>query len=276
MDTLTTLPPGQQISGADGRIIAIRDGARGWLIINNPDRRNAMSRDMWAAVPELIGWIEADPDVKLLLLTGRGEKAFVSGADISEFEAHRSNPEVEADYMRCSRAAWAAISDTRLPSIAMIRGACIGGGLATALSCDLRLAEPGAKFGVPAARLGIGYPFDGVQTLISLIGPSQTKAMMYSAEIYSAEKAMAIGLITELIPSEQLESRVQTLSQTIAANAPLSIAAAKLSVDQALLDPERRDMAAVDEAISRAMNSADVKEGHGAFLEKRKPVFRGA
>lgn len=275
MLTPETLPSGRRFEGADGRLIAIADGSTGWLIFNNPDRRNAMSRDMWAAIPGLIQRLETDPDVKVLVLTGVGDKAFVSGADISEFQEHRSNPDVEAEYMRLSRAAWGAISGTPLPTIAMIRGACIGGGLATALSCDLRIAEPSARFGVPAAKLGIGYPFEGVQTLISLIGPSQTKAMMYSAENYPAEKAMQIGLITELAPAEELEPRVRMLCETISANAPLSIFAAKLSVEQALLDPEHRDMNAVERAINRAMNSHDVKEGHEAFLEKRKPEFRG-
>ena len=275
MTTGNWLPTGKIKEAAEGKILSIESGHTGWLVFNNPERRNAMSRAMWDAVPELIANLEANSDIKALVLMGAGEKAFISGADISEFKEQRERPEAEDQYRAATEAAWGAIEASRLPTVAMIRGACMGGGLATALSCDIRIASEDATFAIPAAKLGIGYPFAGIQKLVALLGPAQAKAMMFTAEAYSAGTAHTMGLINEVTCAVKLEQRVRELTDAIARNAPLTIQAAKLSIDQAVMDAGSRDMDRVQQAIDRAMNSDDVKEGHQAFLEKRAPDFKG-
>jgi enoyl-CoA hydratase/carnithine racemase len=266
---------GHAVDGTIDKLIGHADGAIGWLIFNNPERRNAVSLDMWAAVPPIIAAFHADPSIKAIVLTGSGGKAFVSGADISEFEKTRSSHEANDEYRRISGLAGAAIARSAKPTIAMIRGVCIGGGLATALNCDLRIASEGSRFGIPAARLGIGYPFAGIQRLVALVGPAQAKAIMFTARHYPAIEAQAIGLINETVADGALEERTLELAGMIAANAPLSIAASKLAIDEAVKDPGDRDIAAITEAVSRAMGSDDFKEGRRAFMEKRSPVFTG-
>lgn len=269
------MPEGRRVDGSIDKLVGIADGAVGWLVFNNPERRNAVSRAMWEAIPDVVEAFESDPAIKVMVLTGAGGKAFVSGADISEFEEERKAAETGKAFRNDANNAWAAISRSRLPSIAMIRGACIGGGLATALNCDMRIASEGSKFGIPAARLGVGYPFAGIQKLVSVVGPSHAKQIMFTAGHYSASEAKAIGLINEMVSDGALEARVAELAGMIAANAPLSIAAAKLAVDQAVMDAELRDVGAVEAAVATAMSSEDIGEGHRAFMEKRKPDFKG-
>ncbi len=269
-------PGGHAVDGTIDKLIGHADGAIGWLIFNNPARRNAVSLDMWAAVPTIMSAFHEDPAIKVIILTGAGGKAFVSGADISEFEKTRSSAESNDEYRQISGRAGAAIAQSAKPTIAMIRGACIGGGLATAMNCDLRIASEGSRFGVPAARLGIGYPFAGILRLVSLVGPAHAKAIMFTARHYSAFEAQSIGLINEMVSEESLEQRILELAGMIAANAPLSIAASKLAIDEAVKDPGDRNVAAVGEAVSRAMGSNDFKEGRRAFMEKRPPLFSGS
>lgn len=269
------LPEGRRLEGSLEKLVGIVSGEIGWLVFNNPERRNACSRAMWDALPGLIEGLNADPAVKVIILTGAGGKAFVSGADISEFEEQRASPEASEAYRIASDGAFASIEQSGKPTIAMISGACVGGGLATALSCDIRIAREGSRFGIPAAKLGIGYPFGGVQKLVSLIGPARTKQVLFTAELCSAETACQIGLINEIVGADDLEPRVMQIAGMIAENAPLSIASSKLSVDQAVKDAEARDPSEIEARISRAMLSDDIKEGHRAFMEKRKPDFKG-
>lgn len=264
-----------RVEGSIDRLFGYVEEATGWLVFNNPGRRNAVSLEMWRAAPQVLQSFHSDPTVKVIVLVGAGGKAFVAGADISEFDKTRNTAEANTEYRRISGAATAAIEQSPKPTVAMIRGACIGGGLATALSCDLRIASAESRFGIPAARLGIGYPFAGVKRLVDLVGPSRAKHILFTAQHFSAAEAQAMGLINEAVPAEDLEARVRTLTASLAGNAPLSIRAFKLAVSEALKDPADRALDTVNEAVAAAMNSEDFREGQRAFLEKRPPRFQG-
>src|SRR6266567_4046762 len=168
------------------RMIARKDGAVGWMIFNNPARHNAVSVDMWRAVPEILGEFAKDEAIRVVVLAGAGGKAFISGADISEFEQKRSSREAILEYNAIADAANKAIVDCRKPTIAMIQGYCIGGGLGVALCCDLRMASDNSRFGVPAAKLGLGYAFPGIKRLADVVGPSFAKEIFYTARQFDA------------------------------------------------------------------------------------------
>ncbi len=257
-------------------LIGRKDGPIGWLIFNNPARRNAVSLEMWRAIPEVLAAFEADPEVRVVIFTGAGEKAFVSGADISQFEAERTDATAEARYSAASGAANAAMAGISKPTIAMIRGYCIGGGLAVALTCDLRICETGSRFAIPAARLGLGYGFGGIKTLIDVVGTAIAKEILFTARQFSAEEALRVGLVNRVAEPTELEGLVREYAAMIGANAPLTLRAAKLAAREALRDPEKRRLAEVEAAVAACFDSADFKEGRTAFMEKRKPEFRGA
>lgn len=270
------LPTGDITPGSITKLVGIAAPPIGWLIFNNPERRNAVSVDMWQAIPEVMQAFTDDERIRVIILAGAGNKAFVSGADISQFDKTRSTAEDNAAFRKMSGASSATIARSIKPTIAMIRGACIGGGLAIALNCDLRIADKDARFGIPAAKLGIGYPFAGVARLVALVGPAHAKTLLYTARHFAAPTAQAMGLINETVEPEELERHVVALASEIAANAPLSILAAKLAIDNAVRDPDDRDLDMVNAAVARAMDSEDFREGSRAFLEKRAPDFRGA
>lgn len=272
---LDGMPVGDLAPGSITKLVGVLAPPIGWLVFNNPERRNAVSVDMWRAIPDVMHSFTEDERIRVIILTGTGDRAFVSGADISEFGKTRATAEDNAAFRKQSGAAGATIALSAKPTIAMIRGACIGGGLATALNCDLRVAETGARFGIPAAKLGIGYPFAGVARLVALVGPAHAKALLFTARHFGAEAAQAMGLVNEVVAPAALEAHVQALALEIAANAPLSIFAAKLAIDTAVKDPKDRDLAAVEAAVARAMASEDFREGSRAFLEKRRPRFQG-
>ncbi|HEY1751298.1 MAG TPA: enoyl-CoA hydratase [Caulobacteraceae bacterium] len=258
------------------KLIGRKEGAVGWMIFNNPERRNAVSLEMWRAIPEVIAAFEADPEVRVVVFTGAGERAFVSGADISQFEAERNDAAAEARYSGASAAANAAMAGLSKPSIAMIRGYCIGGGLAVALTCDLRICEEGSRFAIPAARLGLGYGFGGVKALIDVVGPSVAKEILFTARQLTADEALRAGLVNRVTPAAELEQVVRDYAAMIGANAPLTLKAAKLAAREAVRDPEKRRLAEVEAAVAACFDSADFKEGRSAFMEKRTPQFRGA
>jgi len=257
-------------------LVGRKDGPIGWMTFNNPLRRNAVSLDMWRAIPDVLAAFEADPEVRVVVFTGAGDRAFVSGADISQFEAERSDATAEARYSKASAAANAAMAGLSKPSIAMIRGYCIGGGLAVALTCDLRICTEESRFAIPAARLGLGYGFAGVKALIDVVGPSIAKEILFTARQFSAEEALRVGLVNRVAPAGELEGLVRDYAAMIGANAPLTLRAAKLAAREALRDPERRRLADVEAAVAACFDSADFKEGRTAFMEKRAPQFRGA
>jgi enoyl-CoA hydratase/carnithine racemase len=210
-----------------------------------------------------------------LVLTGAGDRAFVSGADISQFEQQRSNADAQRAYDEQTSVGRQRLGTFQKPTIAQIRGYCLGGGLAIAMQADLRIASSDSQFGIPAARLGIAYGFDGVRRLVSLVGPAHARMILYTGERIKADEAMRIGLINRVVAPEELEMHVYDLAQTIASNAPLSIAASRLTIEQVLLDPDQRDQAALARASEAAFDSEDYREGRAAFLEKRKPQFKG-
>lgn len=252
-----------------------KDGAIGWLVFSNPARRNAVSLAMWRAIPKVVAAFEADPEVRAMILTGSGG-AFVAGADISEFEKERANAEAEANYAAATGAAHQALGGFSKPSLAMIGGDCIGGGLAIALACDLRIAAEGARFAIPAARLGLGYGFGAVKGLIDLVGPAMAKEILFTARRFSAAEALAMGLINRMVAGDRLEDETRRIASDIAANAPLTLRAIKLAAREAMRDPEKRRLAEVESAVAACFDSADFKEGRTAFLAKRPPRFTGA
>ena len=256
------------------RMIARVDGAVGWMVFNNEARRNAVSLDMWEAIPSILAGFEADPAIRVIALTGAGERAFVAGADISQFAEQRSNEEQTAAYDRVSGAATQAIKAARKPTVAVIRGFCIGGGLGIAATCDLRWATAGSKFGVPAGRLGLGYAHAGVKTLMDIVGPAYTKEIFYTAKHFTAAEAERMGFVQRVLPEEEFDAWVAAELAIIAGNAPLTLAALKLTVGE-LLRGHEGELGRSEAAVTACFSSVDYKEGRTAFMEKRRPVFQG-
>jgi enoyl-CoA hydratase/carnithine racemase len=256
-------------------MIARRDGAVGWMLFNNPARHNAVSVDMWKAVPEILDAFAADPAIRVVVLAGVGGKAFISGADISEFGEKRSSREAVEAYNAIADEANRAIIDYRMPTIAMIQGYCIGGGLGVALCCDLRIASDDSRFGVPAAKLGLGYAYPGIKRLADVVGPSFAKEIFYTARQFDAAEALQMGLINRVRPADELEGFVSGYAAMIGGNAPLTIHAVKQCVAEIAKDPDKRDLAACQAAVDTCFASKDYVEGRTAFMEKRKPMFQG-
>ena len=257
------------------KMIARAEDGVGWMIFNNPERRNALGLEMQQAIPQILGEFADDDEIRVVVMTGAGGKAFVSGADISEFEQRRSSPEAIAEYDQIAADANRAYTTLGKPLIAMIQGFCMGGGLLTAMRADLRIASDDSQFGVPAARLGLGYGFGGVKALVDLIGPSQTREILLTGRRFPAEDAMRWGLVNRVVPVDELEITVNELAATIADNAPMTINAIRKSVDATLQDESRRDTAAIEQLVAECFASEDYREGRSAFMEKRRPVFKG-
>ncbi|HEY3669741.1 MAG TPA: enoyl-CoA hydratase [Acidimicrobiia bacterium] len=258
------------------KMLAHVEGGIGWMTYNNPARLNAMSYDMQIAVPRILDAFTADPDVHVIVVQGAGDRAFVSGADISEFSEKRTTVAARADYDDALAAAWGSWRTVAKPIIAMIRGYCIGGGLLTAMKADIRIASDDSQFGVPAAKLGLGYAYGGVEELMSIVGPSWTAEILFSARRLHADEARDIGLVNRVVPVADLEATVRELAATIAANAPLTVQACKAAIREARKDPGQRDLDAVERMVEACFRSEDYLEGQAAFAEKRAPRFRGA
>jgi enoyl-CoA hydratase len=256
------------------KMIAERRASTGRIVFNNPERRNAVSLEMWEGLQEIMDDFERDDGVKVIVLTGAGGKAFVSGADISEFRERRSTPELVERYDAISGLGRKRIRDARKPTIAMIRGYCMGGGLSTALACDLRIASDDARFGIPAAKLGIGYGYEHVRALVDVVGPANALEMLYTGRQFDAREAFAMGLVNRVVDGAGLEAFVDEYCAMIAGNAPLSLRAAATVVRELRKDGVR-DLALCEDAVTACFNSADYVEGRTAFMEKRKPVFTG-
>ena len=261
---------------ADGKMLsAIADGI-GTITIHQPGKRNAMSVEMWGAMGEILDAFAADDTVRVCVMQGAGEKAFISGADISQFDKVRSSAVAQKAYDRMTSGGRAKLAAFPKPLIAKIRGFCLGGGLGVAMQADLRFAAEDAQFGIPAAKLGIAYGFEVTRRLVSLVGPAEARLLLMTGERIPAVEARRIGLVNRVFPVAELDAAVSRLAATIAGNAPLSVRAAKLIVAQTVRDPEQRDMAAVDAIMAQCFDSADYREGRSAFMEKRKPAFTGA
>lgn len=257
------------------RIYTRIEGGIGWMVFSNPRRRNAVTFDMWCQIPAILNGFAEDPGVRVVALCGAGRQSFISGADISEFEQRRATPEQVAHYDRVGREAGAAIAGIAKPTVAVIQGWCVGGGLGTALSCDLRIASADARFSVPAAKLGLGYRYPGVKALVDVVGPANAAEIFYTARQYSAEEALRMGLINMILPVESFDAEAASYLASIAGNAPLTMAAVKLSIRGALDRQLPQAFDEIEAAISACFESEDYKEGRAAFAEKRPPVFRG-
>lgn len=258
-----------------GRVELVVEGAIGWMVFDHPERRNAVSAGMWREIPALAARLDADPAVRVVVLRGAGEEAFVSGADISEFERTRTGARAAQAYEDVGIAAFEAIAGLAKPVLAMIHGWCIGGGMALALSADLRYAADDAVLAIPAARLGLGYHVSGLEALVRLVGPSAAKEVLFTAQRYPAREALARGLVNEVLPKADLETRVRAVATTIAENAPLTLRSAKRVIGELGRDAGARDQEAMRRSILACFESEDYREGVRAFLEKRKPAFTG-
>jgi enoyl-CoA hydratase/carnithine racemase len=245
------------------------------VTFNNPAKHNAFSAAMRQALPRVLADLGGDPGVRVVVATGAGDRAFAAGADISEFGEQRTSPEARAAYDRAQAAVAAAWEALEVPVLAMVRGYCLGGGLITALQADLRLAATDARFGIPAARLGLGYAFGGVEALVSLVGPAWTAEILFSARRLSAEEALRAGLVNRVVPPESLEAETMALARTIAGNAPLTVRAAKAALKEARRDPAERDVDRVGDLVEACFASEDYREGQRAFAEKRPARFLG-
>jgi enoyl-CoA hydratase/carnithine racemase len=258
------------------KILSRKDGRVGYLIYNNPERHNAVSLDMWEAAVHILDDFRNDKDIGVVVVTGAGGKAFVSGADISRFEKERSDEASVARYNAIVEKSYAAFHEFPKPTIAMIRGYCIGGGMGLATCCDLRICTEGSKFAVPAAKLGLGYAYPGLKRLVDIVGPSFAMEIFYTARQFTAAEALTMGLVNRVVAEGELENYVKDYANTIAGNAPLTITAVKATVAEVMKEDSKRDLKRSAALVEACFKSRDYEEGRKAFMEKRKPVFTGS
>jgi len=260
---------------ATDRVMASIDGPVGWLVFNNPERRNAVSVDMWEAIPAAFDRFEAEPDVRVVVLRGAGEKAFAAGLDISQLDQRFASKESAARHGDLTMRASERILKSSKPTIAMIYGYCIGAGVQISVNCDLRIAADTALFAITAAKLGIGYPLRSLKRLVDLVGPSRAKEIFFTARHFTAAEAQAMSLVDRTVPPAELESHVRSYCEAIAANAPLTIAAVKQVIGEFSAMPPGLDQDHCKRLLDACFESEDCREGRRAFLEKRRPSFSG-
>ena len=257
------------------KMIARAEDGVGWMIFNNPERRNAMANEMRLAMIEILNAYAADDSIGAVVMTGAGGKAFVSGADISEFEERRSSPELIAEYDEVGRRVSAAFEHLEKPLIAMIQGFCMGGGLATALKADMRYASEDSQFGIPAVKLGLGYEAGAVQALTDFVGPAYASEILMTGRRFDAAEALRMGLVNNVVAVDKLEQTVMATARSIAANAPLTVRSMKVNVRASRLDPDQRDDQRCQELVDACFASEDYIEGRRAFMEKRPAQWKG-
>jgi enoyl-CoA hydratase len=258
------------------KLLMEKDGSIGWIVFNQPEKRNAVSQEMWQLMPEYVHELTRDDAIRVVILRGAGEQAFVAGADISQFKDRRRNMADEEEYRRISAKGQDALAHLSKPLLAMIHGYCVGGGVSIAITCDLRIAADTAQFGVPAARLGLGYHYHGMEKLMNLVGPAYTKEIFFTARTdFSAQDALRMGLVNQVVPAAELERFTRDYALRISRNAPLTLRSAKATVEQLVRPAPERDLAMLDRLIADCFNSQDYQEGVKAFSEKRRPQFQG-
>ena len=258
------------------KILAHTAGATGHIIFNNPERHNAVSLEMWDAVEIAISEFKIQEKVRVVVLSGNGGKSFVSGADISKFEKERGSREAVEHYNARLKVVYDLIENFPKPTISMINGYCMGGGLNLAACTDIRIASDNSKFSMPAAKLALGYPFDAIRRLINAVGASSAKYLMFTAQSIDANRAQILGLVQETVPEKELFNHVEKLANNIASNAPLTVKAMKFISNQAMQsDNLSRDLDVCDAMVAACFQSEDYIEGRKAFMEKRKPDFKG-
>jgi enoyl-CoA hydratase len=274
-EAMLDIPRDNEKSFAEGKILKSMTEGVGVVTFNNPEKRNAMSLDMWEGLGQALTELRDNPEVRVVILTGAGDKAFMSGADISQFEKNRHNAQASEEYSRRSDAQRALLANYPKPTIACIRGFCLGGGMQVAMLTDIRIAAANSQFGIPAAKLGIAYGYDGLKHLVSLVGPSWARLLLYTGMRIDSAEAERIGLVDRVVADGQVWNATFEIARTISGNAPLAIQAAKITIAQALKDPDQRDMKAIKAIGTACMDSEDFREGRRAFMEKRKPHFKG-
>src|SRR5687768_3174234 len=262
-------------TATDSKILSKKNGPVGHLVFNNPEKHNAFSLEMSIAAAEVMDDFLADNAIRVIVLSGAGGKSFVSGADISKFEKSRATQEDIANYNKKGERFRTLLKESAKPTIAMIRGYCIGGGLGVALNCDLRICTENSSFGIPAAKLGIGYGSERLGQLIELVGPSAAKDILFTGRRVPAPEALRMGIVNYVLAPDELEAFVDNYAKTIGGNAPLSILAAKRGIDEYVKDADKRDTALCEKVVADCFTSQDYVEGRRAFMEKRKPVFTG-
>ena len=258
------------------KMLSRKEGRVGYVIYNNPERHNAVSLDMWEAAVRILDDFREDPNIGVVVVTGAGGKAFVSGADISRFEKERTGEEAVARYNATVEKSYATFYEFPKPTIAMIKGYCIGGGMGLATCCDLRICSEGSKFAVPAAKLGLGYGYPGLKRLVDIVGPSFAMEIFYTARQFTAEEARTMGLVNRVVPDGELEKYVKDYAETISGNAPLTVNSVKFIVGEVVKPESERDLKKCADLVAQCFASKDYTEGRTAFMEKRKPAFTGS
>ena len=247
----------------------------GYITFNNPEKHNAVSIEMWDALEKILDEFRSSKEIRVIVLNGAGGKSFVSGADISKFDKERSSKDAVLSYNKRTQKVYELLETFPKPTIAMIDGYCIGGGLNLAVCCDIRICSEKSKFAMPAAKLSLGYPFSSIKRLFDVMGPGMAKHFMFTAEKISASEALACGLVQKLVSAENIETYVRDYALTISQNAPLTIKAMKQIGIEILKNPDERDLLLCEQLASACFDSEDYKEGRKAFMEKRKPNFKG-
>ncbi len=257
------------------KILAVKEDYLGRVIFNNPEKHNAVSHAMWIALAKAMNAFDVDDDVRVIVLEGTGDRAFVSGADISKFESERANAERIKEYGIAVNQGYESVQHALKPTIAKIRGYCYGGGMGIAICCDLRICSDDSTFCVPASKLGVGYGHENTKVLVDLVGPSFAKEIFYTGRRFDAAEALVMRLVNRAVPRAELDEYVQSYIETMTSNAPLSLRATNLIVNELLKEESARDMSFCNRLVDDCSHSEDIQEGRRAFMEKRKPMFAG-